>query len=71
MSTHQTKGRFMADKEITQLNLPLSSLTPNTLLPEKVLHKVTQELAALIVHLWEKQQQADNDNEVINYEQQN
>ena len=61
----------MADKEISQLNLPLSSPTPNTLLPDEVLHEVTQELAALIMHLWEKQQQVDNDNEVINYEQQN
>lgn len=61
----------MADKEITQLNLPLSSSTPNALLPDEVLHEVTQELAALIVHVWQKQQQFDNDNEVINYEQQN
>ena len=61
----------MADKEITQLNLPLSPSTPNTLLPDEVLHEATQELAALIMHFWGKQQQFDNDNEMINYEQQN
>ncbi len=61
----------MADKQITQLNLRLSSPAPNTLLPDEVLHEVTQELAALIMHLWEKQQHVDTDNEVINYEQQN
>jgi hypothetical protein len=61
----------MADKEITQLNLRLPLPTPNTLLPDEVLHEATQELAALIMHFWKKQQQFANDNEVINCEQQN
>jgi hypothetical protein len=61
----------MTDEEITQLNLPLSSPTSNTLLADEVLHEATRELAALIMHFWKKQQQFDNDNEVINHEQQN
>jgi hypothetical protein len=68
MSTHQTKGRFMTDEEITQLNLPLSSPNPNTLLPDEILHEATQELAELIVRYWKKQKQFDHDNEAIDYE---
>ncbi len=58
----------MADEEITQLNLPLSSSNPNTLLPDEVLHEVTQELAELIIRYWKKQKPFDNDNEAIDYE---
>ena len=58
----------MTDEEITQLNLPLSSPNPNTLLPDEVLHEATHELAELIIRYWKKQKQFDHDNEAIDYE---
>ena len=58
----------MAEKEITQLNLRLSSSNPNTPLPDGILNEVTQELAGLITHFWKKQKEVDDDNELINHE---
>jgi hypothetical protein len=58
----------MAEKEITQLNLRLSSSNPNTPLADGILNEVTQELAGLIIHFWKIQKQLDHDNEVIDHE---
>jgi|COG998Drversion2_1049125.scaffolds.fasta_scaffold133006_1 hypothetical protein len=58
----------MSEKEITQLNLRLSSPYTNTPLPDGAQNEATQELARLIMHFWKKQKQIDHDNEVIDHE---